>query len=158
MKFAFAAALIAAASAVEVEWQGGYSAPSYGGYGSKGSYARVSYQPVTKVVQPARRAEAASAGYGRNAEKRTVSDWDAWGRDQDLAIDESYGKTKAKSYAAESYDEWDNKDDDKWGAQAWGKDRDMRGASSKASVASAADYDQYGQAYGGKQGYQGYSS
>ena len=29
-----------------------------------------------------------------------------------------------KVYAAESYDEWDNKDDDKWGAQAWGKDID----------------------------------
>ena len=29
---------------------------------------------------------------------------------------ESYDRTWAKSYDAESYDEWDNKDDDKWGA------------------------------------------
>ena len=40
---------------------------------------------------------------------------------------------------AESYDEWDNADDDKWGAQAWGKDRDVYGASSYDKVASAAN-------------------
>lgn len=48
------------------------------------------------------------------------SDWDAMGRDQDLEVDESYKSTWAKAYDAESYDEWDNKDDDKWGAQQWG--------------------------------------
>jgi len=68
-----------------------------------------------------------------------TSDWDAWGRDQDLAIDESYGKTSAKSYTAESYDEWDNADDDKWGAQAWGKDRDLTGSSSYSRDASTED-------------------
>ncbi len=55
--------------------------------------------------------------------------------------------TWAKSYDAESYDEWDNKDDDKWGAQQWGKDRDMYGASSYNKAASEADIDNYG-AYG----------
>ena len=62
--------------------------------------------------------------------KDSTSNWDAWGRDQDLAIEESYGKTKAKSYSAESYDEWDNDDADNYSAQAWGKDRDAYGASS----------------------------
>merc|ERR1719197_1021785 len=71
---------------------------------------------------------------------RSASDWDAYGRDQDLSIKESYGRTNAKSYAAESYDEWDNKDDDKWGAQAWGKDRDVYGASSYGKAASSQDY------------------
>jgi hypothetical protein len=52
--------------------------------------------------------------------------------------------TWAKSYDAESYDEWDNKDDDKWGAQQWGKDRDMYGASSMSKAASDADRDTYG--------------
>merc|ERR1712051_461559 len=42
------------------------------------------------------------------------------------------------------YDEWDNKDDDKWGAQAWGKDRDIHGASSVGQAASEADWDGYG--------------
>ena len=155
MKLAFAAALVAAASA---SWQGGYAAPSYGGYGGygrKGSYAKLSYQPVTKVVQQAASRDTASAGYGRQAEKRVAQDWDAWGRDQDLAIDESYGKTHAKSYAAESYDEWDNKDDDKWGAQAWGKDRDMSAASSKVGAASQLSKDAYGDAGYGAQAYQG---
>ena len=59
--------------------------------------------------------------YGADFKKSSVSDWDVWGTDQDFSIIESYGKTNAKSYAAESYDEWDNKDDDKWGAQAWGQ-------------------------------------
>jgi len=75
---------------------------------------------------------------------RSASDFDAWGRDQDLSIDESYDQTWAKSYDAESYDEWDNKDDDKWGAQAWGKDRDIYGASSVGQGASEADWDGYG--------------
>ena len=65
-------------------------------------------------------ANAASAAYGRSADRSNGADWDAWGRDQDLSIEESYGSTKAKSYSAESYDEWDNQDRDKWGAQAWG--------------------------------------
>ena len=154
MKLAFAAALVAAASA---SWQGGYAAPRaiHGGYGRKGSYAKLTYQPVTKVVQKAASRDTASAGYGRQAEKRVAQDWDAWGRDQDLAIDESYGKTHAKSYAAESYDEWDNKDDDKWGAQAWGKDRDMSAASSKVGAASQVHKDAYGDAGYGAQAYAG---
>merc|ERR1719225_891465 len=45
-----------------------------------------------------------------------------------------------------SPDEWDNKDDDKWGAQAWGKDRDIYGASSVGQAASEADWDGYGRA------------
>ena len=43
---------------------------------------------------------------------KSGSDWDAYGRDQDLSIKESYDRTWAKSYDAESYDEWDNTDDD----------------------------------------------
>merc|ERR1719264_2086198 len=73
-------------------------------------------------------------------------------------------RTHAKSYAAESYDEWDNKDDDKWGAQAWGKDRDMSAASSKVGAASQLHKDAYGDAgYGAaaqakkqQKGYQGH--
>merc|ERR1719151_37848 len=84
--------------------------------------------------------EAGQAGYWG----KSGSDWDAYGRDQDLSIKESYDRTWAKSYDAESYDEWDNKDDDKWGAQAWGKDRDVYGASSFGKAASAGDYDMYG--------------
>mmetsp|Transcript_62127 Transcript_62127/g.85807 ORF Transcript_62127/g.85807 Transcript_62127/m.85807 type:complete len:146 (-) Transcript_62127:202-639(-) len=143
MKFAFAAALIAAANAVDVEsW--GSPAPVYGGYGKRGSYAKVSYKPVTKVVQPAKEQNKASADYSQGYQMQKTSDWDAWGRDQDLAIDESYGKTTAKSYTAESYDEWDNADDDKWGAQAWGKDRDVLGSSSYGKAASSGKYGQYG--------------
>merc|ERR1711971_36254 len=56
-----------------------------------------------------------------------------------MGEDVSYDRTTAKAYAAESYDEWDNADDDKWGAQAWGKDRDVYGASSYGAVASAKD-------------------
>ena len=52
------------------------------------------------------------------------SEWDDWGRDQDLEIDESYDNTHAKSYGAESYDEWDNGDDDYWNSQAWNRDYD----------------------------------
>ena len=123
--FAFAAALIAVVNSLELEWEKQHAhAP------------RVTYHPVTKTVQPAKVANAASKGYDQNYEKASGSDWDAWGRDQDLSIDESYGKTTAKSYRAESYDEWDNQDNDKWGAQAWGKDRDMAGASSFEKDAS----------------------
>jgi hypothetical protein len=150
MKLAFAAALIATAQAA---WGGkglGVAGPAIGGhglaggyggyggaaYGKKGHYAKVSYTPVTKVVQPAAAQDAASVGKASTYQTQKTSDWDAWGRDQDLAIDESYGKTTAKSYTAESYDEWDNADDDKWGAQAWGKDRDLSGASSYERDAS----------------------
>jgi hypothetical protein len=80
----------------------------------------------------------------------SASDWDSFGRDQDLSIDESYSKTEAKSYGAESYDEWDNQDNDKWGAQAWGKDRDVVGASSYGKAASSGDYDSYGASGHGK--------
>merc|ERR1719336_1453004 len=97
-------------------------------------------------VQGGSRQGASKAGYG-NRMARSASDFDAWGRDQDLSIDESYDQTWAKSYAAESYDEWDNKDDDKWGAQAWGKDRDVYGASSYGKAASSQDYGS--QAYAG---------
>ena len=113
--FAFAAALVASVNA----W--GYQAPTY-----------------TKSEN------AASAAYGKQYEGTGASDWDAWGRDQDLSIEESYGSTQAKSYSAESYDEWDNQDRDKWGAQAWGKDRDLYGASSQGYAASAGDYGSYG--------------
>ncbi len=135
---AFAAALIAATNATE--W--GYRAP------------QVSYRPVTKVVQKPASEDRASAAYGRQYEQTNHSDWDAWGRDQDLSVDESYGNTTAKSYRAESYDEWDNKDNDKWGAQQWGQDRDMYGASSSEYDASRNDYDAYGaqgKNYGGYQ-------
>merc|ERR1712127_1127477 len=40
--------------------------------------------------------------------------------------------------------EWDNKDDDNWGAQQWGKDRDQYGASSYNKAASEYDQDRYG--------------
>ena len=141
MKLAFAAALIAAAQAVDVESWGGAAGPAVAGrvggaYGKQGSYAKVSYTPVTKVVQPAAGLDKASKAAASTYQTTKTSDWDAWGRDQDLAIDESYGKTSAKSYTAESYDEWDNADDDKWGAQAWGKDRDLSGASSYERDAS----------------------
>merc|ERR1712037_385433 len=76
------------------------------------------------------------------------------GRDQDLEVDESYEQTWAKSYDAESYDEWDNLDRDKWGAQAWGKDRDLYGASSYNGAASGAEHTH--KAYGGVAGYGGW--
>ena len=132
MKSAFAVALIA----VSAQALSSTSSPYRGvaKHGAAGSYAKVSYKPVTKVVQPAGQKNAASAGYAKEKEQTNSSDWDAWGRDQDLAIDESYGRTRAKSYKAESYDEWDNSDNDAWGAQAWGRDRDL-------SVASSSDKD-----------------
>ena len=129
---------------------------AFQGYGRQPSYHQPA--PVVKVTKkPGYGAQGASKGYGQQAEKRSASDFDAYGRDQDLSIEESYGRTAAKSYAAESYDEWDNTDDDKWGAQAWGQDRDVYGASSYGKAASSGDYDRYGKAgasqgsvYGGK--------
>jgi hypothetical protein len=129
----FAAALIACL-ANAAEW--GYQ-PSYQSY-----------------YQPAQKAQAASASQYGQYGKRSATDFDAYGRDQDLSINESYGKTQAKSYGAESYDEWDNKDNDKWGAQAWGKDRDVYGASSYGKAASAGQYGAASQDYGyGGHGY-----
>ena len=108
--------------------------------------------------------DAASAAKGSHYDRTSGSDWDAYGRDQDLEVDESYKQTWAKSYDAESYDEWDNKDADKWGAQAWGSDEDVAGASSYGARASAGDLDKkaygdgaygaqgYGKAYGGAYG------
>jgi len=102
----------------------------------------------------------ASVGKKSHYDRTSGSDWDAYGRDQDLEVDESYKQTWAKSYDAESYDEWDNKDADKWGAQAWGSDEDVAGASSYGKRASAGDLDKaalrkgqagalgYGKAYG----------
>merc|ERR1719216_839185 len=108
----------------------------YGAQAGYGSYSKVDLIPQTKLVQPAKSAQAASKGYGSDYSKKTTTDWDAWGRDQDLAIDESYGKTNAKSYRAESYDEWDNEDADQWGGQGWGRDYDQYGRSSHEYDAS----------------------
>jgi hypothetical protein len=100
--------------------------------------------------------DAASEYGAAGAYGKTGSDWDAWGRDQDLEVDESYEQTWAKAYDAESYDEWDNKDADKWGAQAWGVDKDVHGSSSYGSASSAGDADYYGYGSGGKGGYGGW--
>ena len=133
MKFAFAAALIAVANAAE--W-GGYSyAPSY----------QTHYVPQVKTI-PGTHTKAASQAAKAQKVQRGGAQWGAYGRDQDLSIDESYGSTQAKSYRAESYDEWDNQDNDKQLAQAWGKDRDAYGASSKAAAASNGNWDMYGKA------------
>ena len=86
---------------------------------------------------------AASKAAGSLDYQKADSDWDAWGRDQDLLIEESYVATQAKSYGAESYDEWDNEDADKWGAQGWGIDTDKHKASSKDTGASKS-YDKVG--------------
>jgi len=101
---------------------------------------------------------AGSKANGAGYMGKSGSDWDAWGRDQDLHIKESYDDTQAKSYSAESYDEWDNSDGDKWGAQAWGKDRDVYGASSYGKAASAGAWKDYQTAPKGGYGYghQGY--
>ena len=85
---------------------GGYGGIGYGK--GHGGYAH----GVSKGGEWDKASAGAAAGYGG----KSGSDWDAWGRDQDLSIKESYDRTWAKSYDAESYDEWDNKDDDKWGA------------------------------------------
>ena len=135
--FAFAAALIAAVQAVDLEW--GYAAPVY----SAPSTSTSAYGAQAAKVDGGA-LSAASKSYGSGHWGKTASDWDAWGRDQDLSIDESYDRTKAKSYEAASYDEWDNQDDDKWGQQAWGKDRDVYGASSYGKAASEKDVDNYG--------------
>ena len=139
--FAFAAALVAVCNAVDIE------SYSYGGFGGHGKVAHTVNKTTVKHSKPEIK-QGASQAYGADYQKASASDWDAWGRDQDLSISESYGKTNAKSYAAESYDEWDNQDNDKWGAQAWGKDRDVYGASSYGKAASAANAGRYG--YGGK--------
>ena len=113
------------------------------------------YAGYGKAASVGEAPDAASKAYAGGYWGKNGSDWDAWGRDQDLAIDESYDRTNAKSYGAESYDEWDNQDDDKWGAQAWGMDRDVYGASSYGKKASAGDYDYYGKdgSYGSYGGY-----
>jgi hypothetical protein len=117
----------------------------YGGYGAHGGYGKAA-------------SKAGAAGY----DSRSGSDFDAWGRDQDLSVKESYDQTWAKSYEAESYDEWDNKDNDKYGSQGWGIDRDAAASSSYGKKASDGDYDAYGkagQAYGQYgQSYGGYGS
>ena len=117
--FAFAAALVAATQAAE--W--GYQQPSY------------SYKPVVSYSQAAP-VKAASAAKAAGRDTIQGSDFDAWGRDQDLSVDESYGRTNAKSYSAESYDEWDNTNNDTNGAQAWGRDTDGAQASSWNNAAS----------------------
>ena len=123
--FAFAA-VIGIAAAAELEWH------------------QQRYVPVKHVHHtPGHQDKAASYNKGAENWKKTASDWDAWGRDQDLSINESYGKTNAKSYSAESYDEWDNEDNDKWGAQAWGQDQDKYGASSKWAGASSGWHGDY---------------
>ena len=101
--------------------QGGAYGGAYGGYGGYGK--SFSTPAVTKNA-------GASKAYGAGYNGSAGSDWDAWGRDQDLRVSESYDQVHAKSYNAESYDEWDNADDDKWGAQSWGRDQDKYGASS----------------------------
>ena len=136
---AFASALVAAVNA----W-------------GQQTYHQPAYKPVSYVAQPAAYSQKASAGYGVGTHKVGGSDWDAWGRDQDLSVDESYGQTAAKSYRAESYDEWDNKDNDKWGSQQWGQDRDMYGASSQEYDASSGPNARYGAA--GANGYNGYNN
>ena len=74
MKYAFAAALVAVANAAE--W--GYSYPS-----------------STTYYQPARSSSSAQAAGYANAGGKACNSWDAWSRDQDLSIDESYGNTNA---------------------------------------------------------------
>ena len=66
--------------------------------------------------------------------------------------------TNAKSYTAESYDEWDNVDKDNWGAQAWGIDQDKLGASSLNFAASAGDENKSAQGYGKNYGTNGYGA
>ena len=117
-------------------------APSVWGYG--GAYG-ASKDAASK---------AGAEGY-KNVYK---SDWDSYGRDQDLEVDESYEMTNAKSYTAESYDEWDNVDKDNWGAQAWGIDQDKLGASSLNFAASAGDENKSAQGYGKNYGTNGYGA
>lgn len=66
--FAFAALLVAIANA---GYPSSYKAPS-----------------VTKA--------ASSSSYAKSKAEKENKDFDAWGRDQDLHIDESYDKTGAK--------------------------------------------------------------
>ena len=53
--------------------------------------------PVTKVFELAKFENNASASYAKQYQTQKTSGWDDWIRDQDLAIDESYGRTPAKS-------------------------------------------------------------
>lgn len=138
MKFAFAAALIAVANAAE--W--GHQQPIY----------QTTYVPQYRHI-PATESTAASQAAQTQKVQRAGAQYGSYGRDQDLSIDESYGSTQAKSYRAESYDEWDNQDNDKQLAQAWGKDRDQYGASSKWGAASRGNWDMYGKAAQGSAGY-----
>ena len=78
-------------------------------------------------------------------------DSDAWGRDQDLSINESYDKTGAKAYDAESYDEWDNVDEDDYSAEAWNKSKNAANASSYGKAASTSKPG-YGKGYGKSHG------
>jgi hypothetical protein len=130
----FTVALLAAVASAGATLGGHGHAGGYaGGYGG---YTKVDYVPHTSVVQKPAQANAASKAAGSDFTTKKTTDWDAWGRDQDLAIDESYGKTNAKSYRAESYDEWDNQDDDQWGGQGWGRDFDKSSKSSQEYDAS----------------------
>ena len=127
----------------------GKAASADAAYGSHAGYGS-SYGNDASV-------HAASKSYGAGYDGSNSSNWDAWGRDQDYAEDISYDNTWAKSYDAESYDEWDNQDADKYGAQAWGSDKDVYGASSYGAAASEGKYaaDSYGKGYG-DHGYGGY--
>merc|ERR1712037_959264 len=53
-----------------------------------------------------------------------------------------------KSHGAESYDEWDNDDNDAWAAQKWEQDADKYGASSYGAAASNKDAAYAGADYG----------
>jgi hypothetical protein len=64
--------------------QGGYG--GYGGYGHGASGAAAQYG-------------ASKGAYGSYG-KASGSDFDSYGRDQDLDVKESYSKTNAKSYGA----------------------------------------------------------
>jgi len=91
---------------------------------------------------------AASLGYGQATLGGQKKGWDTWGRDQKLNIDESFDNIWSKNYDAESYDEWDNRRDNKWGAQAWGRDYAGNGAGSFDNGASIGGYGGPGHAYG----------
>jgi len=125
-----------------------YYSKQAAGYGKAGSYCDESGCYYVRPTYESGAAKAGASGaYGRQGQG-----WDAYNRDQDLSVQESYDMTWAKSYDAESYDEWNNQDQDKWGCQSWGKDRDGRNQAAwgnAASDANARDYygSQYGAAY-----------
>lgn len=98
----------------------------------------------------------ASKGQNSMYSGDSQNQWDAYGRDQDFHEKTSFDNTRAKAYEAESYDEWDNNDADKWGAQAWGSDKDVYGASSYGAKASAGKYgNSYNSGHGHGKGAQG---